>query len=370
MTWFKRRYGAGPLHLLSLLACVALAAYGATRIEASGPWIRIAIWFVGAAVVHELVLWPLYALADRAGVRAARRDPSQLPPVPWINHLRVPAVTAGVLIAVSFPIVLGLAPRTYRAATGLSVSPYLDRWLLITGALFAASAVIYAARVGRAVRTGYATTAGPGRTTTPNKHEKDDIMRSNTATEMPAAGEGRPLGGQLDDLDALFDFRPTFAQAVARVTSLESDTRVALHELVCIVSTRLHVERVVLLPLLAGQLGAADYRKRFRPGHHRIEVLIAKIDRRHASDPELPVLFADLQAAVESNLAEQQSTSADVQGQLSDEQEERLRADLHAAIDTAMTRPHPHLPHHGPLGRLASTVTARVDRLRNRTTVR
>jgi hypothetical protein len=152
MTWFKRRYGAGPLHLLSLLACVALAAYIATRIEASGPLIRIAIWFVGAAVVHDLVLWPLYALADRGAVRAARRDPSRLPPVPWINQVRVPAVLSGFLLAVSFPLVLGLAPRTYRAATGLSVSPYLDRWLLITGGLFAASALIYAVRLGRAVR--------------------------------------------------------------------------------------------------------------------------------------------------------------------------------------------------------------------------
>ena len=168
MRWFKQHYGAGPLHLLSLLACVVLAAYGVTRIVTSGPWIRIAVWFVGAAVAHDLVLWPLYALADRAGLRAARRDPSHLPRVPWINHLRVPAVVSGVLFAVSFPLVLGLAPRTYRAATGLSVSPYLDRWLLITGSLFAASAVLYAARLGRAVRAHTTAEApSPAAPTTP-----------------------------------------------------------------------------------------------------------------------------------------------------------------------------------------------------------
>ena len=192
----------------------------------------------------------------------------------------------------------------------------------------------------------------------------------HTATEMPAPGDGRPLGGQLDDLDVLFDFRPAFDRAVARVTASESDTRTALHELVCILSTRLHIERVILLPLLAGQPDAADYRQRFRPGHHRIEVLLGKIDRRHASDPGLVDLFADLQAEVASNMADQGSASAAVEQGLSGEQREHLREELRAAVDTAMTRPHPHLPHHGLLGRFTSTVTARADRLRNRAPVR
>jgi hypothetical protein len=152
MSWFKRRYGAGPLHLLSLAACAAFAAYVVTRLVASGPITKVVVWFAGAVIVHDLVLWPLYALADRAGVRAARRDPSKLPPVPWINHLRVPVVLAAVLLAVSFPLVLRLAPRTYRAATGLSVSVFLGRWLLITATLFGASALLYAVRLGRAVR--------------------------------------------------------------------------------------------------------------------------------------------------------------------------------------------------------------------------
>jgi hypothetical protein len=84
----------------------------------------------------------------------------------------------------------------------------------------------------------------------------------------------------------------------------------------------------------------------------------------------LPALFADLQTEVASNLAAQRSTAAEVQRQLSGDQEQRLRVDLQAAVDTAMTGPHPHLPHHRPAGRLVSTVTARVDRLRNRTSVR
>jgi hypothetical protein len=149
MKHFRRRYGAGPLHLLSLIACAALSAYVVTRLVASGPVTKIVVWFAGAIIAHDLVLWPLYALADRAGVGAARRDPSSLPPVPWINHLRVPLVVAGVLLAVSFPLVLGLAPQTYRAATGLNVSVYLKRYVLIVAGLFGASALVYALRIRR-----------------------------------------------------------------------------------------------------------------------------------------------------------------------------------------------------------------------------
>ena len=116
------------------------------------PIAKIAVWFAGSVVAHDLFLWPLYALADRAGVRAARRNPSAPPPVPWINHVRVPAVLAGVLLLVSFPLVLQWSPGAYHAATGLSQAPFLNRWLLVTGVLFAASAVLYAIRLGRARR--------------------------------------------------------------------------------------------------------------------------------------------------------------------------------------------------------------------------
>lgn len=154
MRAIRKHYGAGPLHLLSVLACGLVVAYVVTRLVASGPITKIEVWFVGAAVAHDLFLWPLYALADRSAVRLARRDPSRLPAVPWINHLRVPAVLSAVLLAVSFPLVLQLSPGAYQAATGLSQAPFLNRWLGITGVLFATSAVLYAVRVGRARLAG------------------------------------------------------------------------------------------------------------------------------------------------------------------------------------------------------------------------
>jgi hypothetical protein len=143
-------YGADPLHLLALLACFALAGYAASRVAAAGIWVGFLIWFVGAAIVHDLVLFPLYALADVAVQRRrwGRRRPG--PHVrwrPWINYVRVPAGLSGLLLLVWFPLILRQSGETYRKAVGLGLSPYLGRWLLVTGVLFGGSAIIYAVRL-------------------------------------------------------------------------------------------------------------------------------------------------------------------------------------------------------------------------------
>lgn len=151
MPWFRRHYGAGPLHLLSLVACLAFAGYIATRILAVPEAVRILVWFAGAAVAHDLILWPLYAIADRGAVRAARRHPDRLPRVRWVNYLRVPAVLSGVALFVSFPLVFRWSEPAYHAASGLTETVYLGRWLLLTAAAFGISALLYAVRVGQAL---------------------------------------------------------------------------------------------------------------------------------------------------------------------------------------------------------------------------
>jgi hypothetical protein len=154
MMWLRRHYGAGPLHLLCLLSCLSFAGYVVTRILGGPEGLRVLIWLAAAAAAHDLVLWPLYALADRTAAAAARRHPDRLPKVPWINHLRVPVVFSAVTLAVSFPLVFGWSEQAYRAATGLTENPYLGRWLLLTGAAFGASAVLYALRLAFAGRKG------------------------------------------------------------------------------------------------------------------------------------------------------------------------------------------------------------------------
>jgi len=150
---FRRYYGAGPLHLLALIACFGLSGYIVDDMYRAAHGQRILVWFIGAVVGHDLVLFPLYALADRsAGWVGARTRATHLPPVPWINYVRVPVVISVLLLAISFPLVLDLSNRTYKGATGLTVAPFQGRYLLIVGVLFATSAVLYALRVGRAVR--------------------------------------------------------------------------------------------------------------------------------------------------------------------------------------------------------------------------
>lgn len=141
-----RHYGAGPFHLLGLLGCFVLSAYVACQIAEVPQSARIGFWFVGAVVVHDLMLWPAYALADRLVLGLARR-PRPERRVPWVNHIRVPAVLSAVLLVVSFPLVLNWSGRTYRNATGLSPSPFTARWMTLSVGLFAASAVVYMLRL-------------------------------------------------------------------------------------------------------------------------------------------------------------------------------------------------------------------------------
>jgi hypothetical protein len=226
--WVRRWYGARPLHLLALLAAFALAGYAVRGVVAAGQWRGFALWFAVAIVGHDLLLFPLYSLADLSlrrllpGRPARRRhDSAPRPPGPAIsspdvsspgspeipfsqtriydprpapasdsspggpspghsgpassdarqsssspadsssaysgpagpaviNYVRVPGAFSLLLLLVWFPLILGLSARTYHRASGLVTSPYLGRWLAVTGVLFAASAASYALALRRA----------------------------------------------------------------------------------------------------------------------------------------------------------------------------------------------------------------------------
>ncbi len=146
-----RWYGASPLHLLALLACFGLAGYAAARLIPSQP-LGVATWFLGAVIGHDLLLMPLYALADRSVMAAIRHRAPQLPVTPWINYIRVPAALSGLLLLVWFPLILRLR-SPYHASTTLSADPYAWHWLAVTGALFLLSAVAFALRLRGRPRT-------------------------------------------------------------------------------------------------------------------------------------------------------------------------------------------------------------------------
>jgi hypothetical protein len=145
MRRFLRWYDASPLHLLTMLGCFALAGYAAAELL-PGNAIGILVWLAGAVIGHDLLLMPLYTLADQSAMAVFRHRPPRLPAVTWINYLRVPAALSGMLLLIWFPLIFRL-PTRFPATTTLSLDPYLWHWLAVTGALFLLSAVTLAVRL-------------------------------------------------------------------------------------------------------------------------------------------------------------------------------------------------------------------------------
>jgi ubiquinone/menaquinone biosynthesis C-methylase UbiE len=147
---FLRWYGGSPLHLLTMAGSFALAGYAAAELLPNNL-IGIPVWFVGAVIGHDLILMPLYTLADRSAQAVFRHSPLTLPAVPAINYLRVPAGLSALLLLIWFPLILR-RPTRFPVATTLSLDPYLWHWLGVTGALFLLSATAFALRLGTARR--------------------------------------------------------------------------------------------------------------------------------------------------------------------------------------------------------------------------
>ncbi|MFJ9547423.1 hypothetical protein [Streptomyces erythrochromogenes] len=111
----------------------------------------MALWFVGAALIHDVVLLPLYSVTERAA-QAVCGTPGARDPVVRVsvNYVRVPAFVAGVLLLVRWPF-LGRVDH-FTAYTGLPADGFRARWLLITAALFAASAGVLLVRMRHGTR--------------------------------------------------------------------------------------------------------------------------------------------------------------------------------------------------------------------------
>ena len=150
MSAFRRMYGDSPLHLVVLAAATVVAGYAATRVLGVPGALRIAVWFLGAAVVWDLVVGPLLALADR-GLRAVLgRGPGRRGGRSALNHVRAVVLLAGLLLTVFAPLVLQRAEPAYTVASGLTADPYLERWLLVAALLAAGALASYAVARRRA----------------------------------------------------------------------------------------------------------------------------------------------------------------------------------------------------------------------------
>ncbi|MBJ7336953.1 hypothetical protein [Mycolicibacterium sp.] len=153
MSFFKRLYGEHLLHLIVLLGALALGAYTVSVLgfdQLFNPtvwWQSIAVWFAVAVIGHDLVLFPLYALAERFLPKGSR-DAKQTNPhrVPLTNYLRMPTLAAGLTFILFFPGIIEQGAFTYTAATGLTQAPFLQRWLLLVAGFYLTSAVCYVAK--------------------------------------------------------------------------------------------------------------------------------------------------------------------------------------------------------------------------------
>jgi hypothetical protein len=153
---WRHLYGENPLHLLAMVGCFALVGYVVSFLYPGPEDLALLIWFAGAVLAHDLVLYPLYALADQPLVigRWARRKvlPRRPPLVPAINHIRVPVLGSAVLGLIYFPTITQRGEDAFRFTSGLGMAGIYQHWLLITGVLFLGSAVVYAVRLGIAAR--------------------------------------------------------------------------------------------------------------------------------------------------------------------------------------------------------------------------
>lgn len=145
-----RLYGAGVAHAAVMVVSFVLAGAAVWGLGVEGLWNpdrwwqSVAVWFVGAAVLHDLVLYPLYSLADRASLPTRSRTVRR---VPIRQHIRVPVLAAALTLLIFFPGILNTDDAAIIAATGMDRHPYLERWLWLTAAMIAASVAVFLLRV-------------------------------------------------------------------------------------------------------------------------------------------------------------------------------------------------------------------------------
>jgi len=157
MSGFRRLYGSHPLHLGAHLVMLFVAGWAINQILGGGNAINWLAWFIGAALLHDLVLLPVYSLLDRGLERSARfgrraRSGSatrQGSLTPVVNHIRAPAAIAGILLIVYFPVILGYSSTNYRNDTGHALTGSTRNWLLVSAGLFLCSGLVYLVRVIR-----------------------------------------------------------------------------------------------------------------------------------------------------------------------------------------------------------------------------
>ncbi|MDQ3630949.1 MAG: hypothetical protein M3417_06710 [Actinomycetota bacterium] len=158
MSGLRRRYGAGPVHLLAHLVMLPLVLWAILQVVDISAVANVLLWFVAGLILHDLVLLPAYSGLDRLTRRARLRG------VPVVNYVRFPSVISGLTFLAFVGNITGKSNDNFALLTGLRHEGYLERYLIMVAVLFGVSAVLLAWRVARADGLGAPTVAGPSQT--------------------------------------------------------------------------------------------------------------------------------------------------------------------------------------------------------------
>lgn len=144
----KRRPPLGAVRLIAHFAVIAIAAFAISRTfeVASTDNLNFIIWLVAGAILHDVVLLPLYSLADFVSRLAMSDHP--LRRIRAANHVRFPAAISLVVFLVYSPTILNRNPGTFERLSGRpQATDPLEAWLWITLGLFAVSGAALAIRL-------------------------------------------------------------------------------------------------------------------------------------------------------------------------------------------------------------------------------
>ena len=129
----RSRYGAHPAHLVGHLLAFALIAYAIAQLAGIRGSDNVLLWAIGAVLLHDAILWPLYALTDAAGRRALGSA---------INFVRIPAGLSLLLLLVFVGTITGKGSGNYHYVSTFFYEGYATRWLALTAVLFLVSGAV------------------------------------------------------------------------------------------------------------------------------------------------------------------------------------------------------------------------------------
>jgi len=145
----RRAYGARMLHLAGMLAVLGIAAYAIAQVAGRPDFRQMVIWFLGAVVLHDIVLLPAYSAANRAIGAAGPVRRRSARAVAALNHLRAPVALAGLLFLLFWPSILQKAEPGFLTNVDYGTDPFPDRWIWASVVLVGVSLVLLAVSLAR-----------------------------------------------------------------------------------------------------------------------------------------------------------------------------------------------------------------------------